>query len=76
MDKVRGKRPLEEGIKVPVNISFDESDAKDDELMSIIQLNEKSLGVLANAFYPLWGPLRKELRKPSPKALLFETKLK
>ncbi|GMN47318.1 hypothetical protein TIFTF001_016502 [Ficus carica] len=28
--------------------------------------------VVANAFYPLWGLLRKESKKPPPKALLFE----
>ncbi|GMN48554.1 hypothetical protein TIFTF001_017719 [Ficus carica] len=38
-------------------------------------VNEKSLGALANAFYPLWGHLSKELKKPLPKALLFEQKL-
>ncbi|GMN51350.1 hypothetical protein TIFTF001_020501 [Ficus carica] len=38
-------------------------------------VNEKSLNALANAFYPLWGLLRKELRKPPPKALLFGKKL-
>ncbi|GMN23072.1 hypothetical protein TIFTF001_040392 [Ficus carica] len=38
-------------------------------------VNKKSMGDLANAFYPLWGTLRKELKKPSPKALLFEEKL-
>ncbi|GMN61291.1 hypothetical protein TIFTF001_030442 [Ficus carica] len=37
--------------------------------------NEKSLGALANTFYPLWGLLSKELRKPPLKALLFEKKL-
>ncbi|GMN62973.1 hypothetical protein TIFTF001_032051 [Ficus carica] len=37
--------------------------------------NEKSMGGLANAFYPLWGSLRKELNKPPLKALLFEEKL-
>ncbi|GMN66987.1 hypothetical protein TIFTF001_036052 [Ficus carica] len=35
----------------------------------------QSMGGLANAFYPLWGTLRKELKKPPPKALLFEKKL-
>ncbi|GMN64099.1 hypothetical protein TIFTF001_033183 [Ficus carica] len=39
-------------------------------------VNEKSLGALANALYTLWGPFYKELRKPLPKALLFEAKLK
>ncbi|GMN47593.1 hypothetical protein TIFTF001_016757 [Ficus carica] len=39
------------------------------------RMNEKSLGALANAFYPLWGHLSKELKKPPPKALLFEQKL-
>ncbi|GMN57655.1 hypothetical protein TIFTF001_026760 [Ficus carica] len=39
-----------------------------------IHVNEKSMGGLANAFYPLWGTLRKELKKPPPKALLFEEK--
>ncbi|GMN51812.1 hypothetical protein TIFTF001_020960 [Ficus carica] len=38
-------------------------------------LNEKSLGVLVNAFFPLWGPFRKELRKLPPKVFLFEAKL-
>ncbi|GMN67523.1 hypothetical protein TIFTF001_036585 [Ficus carica] len=33
------------------------------------------MGNLANAFYPLWGTLRKELKKPPPKAILFEEKL-
>ncbi|GMN20681.1 hypothetical protein TIFTF001_047150 [Ficus carica] len=33
------------------------------------------MGDLANAFYPLWGTLRKELKKPPPKAQLFEEKL-
>ncbi|GMN33996.1 hypothetical protein TIFTF001_041983 [Ficus carica] len=40
-----------------------------------MHVNEKSMGDLANAFYPLWGTLRKELKKPPPKALLFEEKL-
>ncbi|GMN70143.1 hypothetical protein TIFTF001_039187 [Ficus carica] len=40
-----------------------------------IHVNKKSMGDLANAFYPLWGTLRKELKKPPPKALLFEEKL-
>ncbi|GMN58221.1 hypothetical protein TIFTF001_027322 [Ficus carica] len=40
-----------------------------------MHVNEKSMGNLANAFYPLWGTLRKELKKPPPKALLFEEKL-
>ncbi|GMN65285.1 hypothetical protein TIFTF001_034362 [Ficus carica] len=40
-----------------------------------MHVNEKSMGGLANAFYPLWGTLRKELKKPPPKALLFEEKL-
>ncbi|GMN69161.1 hypothetical protein TIFTF001_038214 [Ficus carica] len=35
-------------------------------------VNEKSLGALANAFFPLWGHLSKELKKPPSKALLFE----
>ncbi|GMN65351.1 hypothetical protein TIFTF001_034416 [Ficus carica] len=38
-------------------------------------VNEKLMGDLANAFYPLWGILHKELKKPPPKALLFEEKL-
>ncbi|GMN69670.1 hypothetical protein TIFTF001_038714 [Ficus carica] len=38
-------------------------------------VNKKSMGDLANDFYPLWGTLRKELKKPPPKALLFEEKL-
>ncbi|GMN31395.1 hypothetical protein TIFTF001_041583 [Ficus carica] len=33
------------------------------------------MGVLADAFNPFWGTLRKELKKPPPKALLFEEKL-
>ncbi|GMN55578.1 hypothetical protein TIFTF001_024686 [Ficus carica] len=40
-----------------------------------MHVNEKSMGGLANAFYPLWGILRKELKKPLMKALLFEEKL-
>ncbi|GMN48321.1 hypothetical protein TIFTF001_017501 [Ficus carica] len=40
-----------------------------------MHVNNKSMGVLADAFYPLWGTLRKELKKPPPKALLFEEKL-
>ncbi|GMN34981.1 hypothetical protein TIFTF001_042147 [Ficus carica] len=40
-----------------------------------IHINNKSMGDLANAFYPLWGTLRKKLKKPPPKALLFEEKL-
>ncbi|GMN56291.1 hypothetical protein TIFTF001_025404 [Ficus carica] len=40
-----------------------------------MHVNEKSMGGLANAFYPLWGTLRKELKKPPPKVLLFEEKL-
>ncbi|GMN66222.1 hypothetical protein TIFTF001_035287 [Ficus carica] len=40
-----------------------------------MHMNKKSMGDLANAFYPLWGTLRKELKKPPPKALLFEEKL-
>ncbi|GMN63761.1 hypothetical protein TIFTF001_032837 [Ficus carica] len=27
-------------------------------------VNEKSLGALVNTFFPLWGPFRKEVRKP------------
>ncbi|GMN47401.1 hypothetical protein TIFTF001_016571 [Ficus carica] len=41
----------------------------------LMHMNEKSLGGLANAFYPLWGILRKELKKSPPKAHLFEEKL-
>ncbi|GMN27206.1 hypothetical protein TIFTF001_001538 [Ficus carica] len=33
------------------------------------------MGVLADAFNPFWGTLRKELKKPPLKALLFEEKL-
>ncbi|GMN62571.1 hypothetical protein TIFTF001_031648 [Ficus carica] len=40
-----------------------------------MHVNKKSMGDLANYFYPLWGTLRKELKKPPPKALLFEEKL-
>ncbi|GMN66709.1 hypothetical protein TIFTF001_035770 [Ficus carica] len=40
-----------------------------------MHVNEKSMGDLANAFYPLWSSLRNELKKPPPKALLFEEKL-
>ncbi|GMN21317.1 hypothetical protein TIFTF001_043295 [Ficus carica] len=40
-----------------------------------MHVNEKSMGGLANAFYPLWGTLCKELKKPPTKALLFEEKL-
>ncbi|GMN58688.1 hypothetical protein TIFTF001_027794 [Ficus carica] len=40
-----------------------------------MHVNKKSMGVLADAFNPLWGTLRKELKKPPPKALLFEEKL-
>ncbi|GMN57871.1 hypothetical protein TIFTF001_026979 [Ficus carica] len=40
-----------------------------------MHVNNKSMGDLADAFYPLWGTLRKELKKPPPKALLFEEKL-
>ncbi|GMN64801.1 hypothetical protein TIFTF001_033875 [Ficus carica] len=42
-----------------------------------MHLNKKSMGDLANAFYPLWGTLHKckKLKKPPPKALLFEEKL-
>ncbi|GMN53208.1 hypothetical protein TIFTF001_022340 [Ficus carica] len=40
-----------------------------------MHVNEKSMGVLADAFNPLWGTLRKELKKFPPKALLFEEKL-
>ncbi|GMN62716.1 hypothetical protein TIFTF001_031794 [Ficus carica] len=40
-----------------------------------MHVNEKSMGNMANAFYPLWGTLRKELKKPPPKALLFGEKL-
>ncbi|GMN73353.1 hypothetical protein TIFTF001_053679, partial [Ficus carica] len=40
-----------------------------------MHVNKKSMGDLANAFYPLWGTLCKELKKPPPKALLFEEKL-
>ncbi|GMN61549.1 hypothetical protein TIFTF001_030636 [Ficus carica] len=39
-----------------------------------IHVNNKSMGVLADAFNLLWGTLRKELKKPPPKALLFEEK--
>lgn len=46
MDKVSGKRLLEEGIEVPVNISFDESDAEDDELMSIIRHSKEEFDSL------------------------------
>ncbi|GMN75008.1 hypothetical protein TIFTF001_052505, partial [Ficus carica] len=40
-----------------------------------MHVNKKSIGVLADAFNPFWGTLRKELKKPPPKALLFEEKL-
>ncbi|GMN22578.1 hypothetical protein TIFTF001_040290 [Ficus carica] len=40
-----------------------------------IHVNKKSMGVLADALNPFWGTLRKELKKPPPKALLFEEKL-
>ncbi|GMN25939.1 hypothetical protein TIFTF001_046004 [Ficus carica] len=40
-----------------------------------MHVNNKSMGDLTNAFYPLWGTLRKELKKLPPKALLFEEKL-
>ncbi|GMN59217.1 hypothetical protein TIFTF001_028309 [Ficus carica] len=40
-----------------------------------MHVNEKSMGNLANAFYPLWGTLHKELKKPPPKTILFEEKL-
>ncbi|GMN19697.1 hypothetical protein TIFTF001_042911 [Ficus carica] len=40
-----------------------------------MHVNTKSMGDLANAFYPLWGSLCKELKKPPPKARLFEEKL-
>ncbi|GMN66477.1 hypothetical protein TIFTF001_035568 [Ficus carica] len=40
-----------------------------------MHINKKSMGVLADAFNPFWGTLHKELKKPPPKALLFEKKL-
>ncbi|GMN25683.1 hypothetical protein TIFTF001_043923 [Ficus carica] len=40
-----------------------------------MHINKKSMGVLADAFNPFWGTLCKELKKPPPKALLFEEKL-
>ncbi|GMN22944.1 hypothetical protein TIFTF001_043604 [Ficus carica] len=41
-----------------------------------MHVNNKSMGVLADAFNLLWGTLRiKELKKPPSKALLFEEKL-
>ncbi|GMN29173.1 hypothetical protein TIFTF001_044325 [Ficus carica] len=40
-----------------------------------MHINKKSMGVLADTFNPFWGTLRKELKKPPPKALLFEEKL-
>ncbi|GMN19658.1 hypothetical protein TIFTF001_039862 [Ficus carica] len=40
-----------------------------------MHVNKKSMGILADAFNPFWGTLRKELKKPPPKALLFEEKL-
>ncbi|GMN70130.1 hypothetical protein TIFTF001_039175 [Ficus carica] len=40
-----------------------------------MHVNKKSMGVLADAFNPFWGTIRKELKKPPPKALLFEEKL-
>ncbi|GMN70568.1 hypothetical protein TIFTF001_039609 [Ficus carica] len=40
-----------------------------------MDVNKKSMGVLADAFNPFWGTLRKELKKPPPKTLLFEEKL-
>ncbi|GMN32144.1 hypothetical protein TIFTF001_041684 [Ficus carica] len=40
-----------------------------------MHVNKKSMGVLADAFNPFWGTLRKELKKPPPKALLVEEKL-
>ncbi|GMN60134.1 hypothetical protein TIFTF001_029228 [Ficus carica] len=40
-----------------------------------MHVKEKSMGGLANVFYPLWVILRKEMKKPPPKALLFEEKL-
>ncbi|GMN55638.1 hypothetical protein TIFTF001_024761 [Ficus carica] len=48
-----------------------------DDILAIYypQENSKDHGGLANTFYPLWGILRKELKKRPPKALLFEEKL-
>ncbi|GMN23754.1 hypothetical protein TIFTF001_043717 [Ficus carica] len=41
-----------------------------------MHVNKKSMGVLADAFNPFWGLfVSKELKKPPPKALLFEEKL-
>ncbi|GMN23845.1 hypothetical protein TIFTF001_049104 [Ficus carica] len=40
-----------------------------------MHVNEKSMGGLANTFYPLWGILHKKSNKPPSKALLFEEKL-
>ncbi|GMN68358.1 hypothetical protein TIFTF001_037434 [Ficus carica] len=40
-----------------------------------MHVNEKSMGRLANTFYPSWGLLHNDLKKPPLKALLFEEKL-
>ena len=41
MDKAKGKRPLAEDVEVPTNIEFDENDAEDDELMSVIRRSKQ-----------------------------------
>ena len=46
MDKARGNGPLEEDVEVPGNIDFDESDAKDDELTSVIRRSKEEFDFL------------------------------
>ncbi|GMN46216.1 hypothetical protein TIFTF001_015403 [Ficus carica] len=46
MDKARGKRPLEEDVEVLMSINFDESDAEDDELTSVIRRSREEFDFL------------------------------
>ncbi|GMN69688.1 hypothetical protein TIFTF001_038732 [Ficus carica] len=57
-------------------IYYPQENSKDHGRYSMYPRRKKqSIGVLADAFNPFWGTLRKELKKPPPKALLFEEKL-
>ncbi|GMN58183.1 hypothetical protein TIFTF001_027282 [Ficus carica] len=70
----------EAGVELSVDdilaIYYPQENSKDHGRYSMYPRRKKqSMGGLANAFYPLWGSLRKELKKPPSKAFLFEEKL-
>lgn len=48
MDKARGKQPLEKDVEVPSNIDFDESDAEDGKLTSVIHRSKEEYDSFQN----------------------------